>query len=527
MPLIGSVKPDLKIRSRKPLHDRRPVSESLGCHVKGIAPTHPDHDSPFDYAAGIFQRFGRMTPYRSQKVYQELMKFTDEMLDHWELKYGLTRLEPEDMDVHKWIDSINHCQSRKDQLHKAADEDFDPLKDIDVSMFIKDEFYEDQYKYPRLICSRNDKTKCRLGPMFSRIEKAFFKLPMMIKKIAVDERAAYIFNYLYKPGYYYFSTDYSAYETHFVKLMMVAVEFRLYQRLAPKDEHGTQFLKDLNFLLGTNHCKNKLIDAWIKATRMSGENCTSLGNGFSNVIFTKFACRKAGCKAKLVAEGDDGVTRVNKKIDPKIFRELGLIVKYNEEKEISEASFCGLISDELAKQDVSNPLKILAKFGWSNRKYVGCSLDTKYSLAVAKALSYLYQYPHLPVVRPFMNYILRVTPYKNYKVLKYINSLDQYTRELYLKAFDRRHSAPDYKPEIATRTLVEKLYGISVKQQLEAETYLDSLQSYGEVDLKLDFGEGYQLNYDRYVSDFTSFNEVWADSLSTVRVEQLIFERET
>lgn len=527
---ISAVKVGLKVKKRREVHDRRPVSESLGCHVKGVAPTHPDHDSSFDYAAGIFKRFGRMTPYRDKIIYEELKEFTNQKLDHWQRKYGLTQMESI-QDVKEWIANLNHGEQRKKQMYQAAEEDYNVRnkRDTKVNTFIKDEFYQDEYKYPRLINSRADIYKCRVGPGFSGIEgEVFKKMPQFIKKIPHDQRADYITQYLFKPGYYYFSTDYEAYETHFVRLMMISVEFQLYKRLAPNNAEGRQFIKDLEVLLETNHCSNKLLDAWIRATRMSGENCTSLGNGFSNLIFTKFACHKSGASCKAVVEGDDGLVRTNKKIDPQIFKKLGLIVKFKDEPILSESSFCGLISDEMSRQDVSNPYKILAKFGWSNRNYVGSSADTRRYLAVAKAYSYTYMYPHLPVVRPFCDYILRtVEKPKMYKILKYINKLDMYTRQSYLEALDAHanNKVPDFNPDIATRNLVDKLFEISVSTQYKCEDYLRSLSEYQVVDLPLEFSDSYMTNYDQYVSPLTTFNQVNVNCEAIRQIEALIVQR--
>jgi hypothetical protein len=502
LPLIGEVKADVAVKIRKPVVDRRPVSQSLGCHIKGVAPPHPDHDDPLSFSAGIFKRFGSEPPPRTLNIYHQIGAFTDEKIKEYKLKYGLKRLESMDYPAVAWIEDIKHCATRKEQLREASTKIFDPKQHVKNNMFIKDEFYDD-LKYPRLINSRHDVYKCRVGPLFKRIEQELFKLPMFIKKIPVAERGAYLRQWLYAPGWTYFATDFTAFETHFVAFMMICVEFRLYKALLPKDKESIQFLKDLEYILATNKCFNKLVTAWITATRMSGENNTSLGTGFSNLIFIEFAAHLAGVIVKPAVEGDDSCNRTSGVIGPEIFQLLGLNVKYQSHDNMSEMSFCGLIQDDIAQQNITNPYKVLARFGWSNRRYVGASPRTMRSLAVAKALSYAFQYPHMPIVRPFCNMVLRLVKQDNYRIMAYINTLDAYTREIFLEAFENRFKLPEFKAHASTRALVEKLFSISYTKQLEVESMLDQLNVYGPVELDLAFPELFKDNYVRYVTCHT------------------------
>jgi hypothetical protein len=522
LPLINAVKEDLRIRLRDSRVSRRPVSESLGCHVKGVAPPHPDHDDPINYAGAAFKRVGAVLPDRKTQIYHELIVFTNKLLRKWKSKYGLRRLESKDYTVEDWLRNSNYSETRKAQLLEISKKPYDPKKHNVVKMFIKDEFYETDDKYPRLIMSRHDRFKCRVGPMFQRIEKALFALPMFIKKIPVEQRGEYIRQYLYKPGCSYFATDFSSYETHFTTCLMLSIEFQLYKFLVPHDKEGRQFMKDIGTLLGRNHCTNKLADIWINGVRMSGEMNTSLGNGFSNYVLMKFAAFKSGTRVKGVVEGDDGCFRTRKTIDPAIFKELGLNVKFVEYPTIGEMSFCGILQDEIGRQTITDPFKVLARFGWSNRKYVGSAEKTKRSLAVAKALSYAHAYPHMPIVRPFCDMILRLCDLNKYRVLRVINSLDCYQRDRFIDAFNRRNEIPKFAPTMETRALVSKLFGISPEKQIKLENQFLKVKKYGPLELDLDFGRCYTLNFQRYATYAEGFSRIIVDHASRDRVLDLV-----
>ncbi len=108
---------------------------------------------------------------------------------------------------------------------------------------------------------------------------------------------------------------------------------------------------------------------------------------------------------------------------------------------------------------------------------------------MAKALSYAYAYPHLPVVREYVNYILRVEYEPGVRVADYFSHLTTYERERYQDVVTAYFGSkiPDFDPHPATRALVESRYKISVEQQLAAEAHLRSLTKLGPVRLDLDY----------------------------------------
>lgn len=236
---------------------------------------------------------------------------------------------------------------------------------------------------------------------------------------------------------------------------------------------------------------------------MSGEMNTSLGNGFSNLMFMLYACHTQGIACDGIVEGDDGVFRLERELDPKIFTEMGLTIKLQKHEEISAMSFCGIICDQDARQQVTDPRKILARFGWCPLRYVGCGKRMKNMLNVCKALSYSHAYPHLPVVRKFCDYILRTSQRKVY-TYDYARRLNSYEKETFLKAAEAhaQDRVPAFLPDMRTRMLVEREFGITVQQQLAAEKYLDSLRTLGPVHFDFDFPKPYYRSWEMYVNRY-------------------------
>lgn len=294
LPKIGDIK-EAKIRRLTSRHDdevRRPVSTSLGCHLKGAALPHPDMNHFGTTLGGIKKRFLAKPPELSGRHRRGLKRFVAK----W-LRDNLTPLAADtDVSFDTWIENTNYERWRKDQLAETYHSNggvWQEGKHTAVNSFVKDEFYL-EYKHPRLINSRHDMFKCVSGPYFKLIEKELFSLPWFIKKIPVSERADYIMDRVYTPGGVYIATDYTAFETHFTKEMMQIVEFQLYKYLTRNLPSKHDFYGMLEVISGVNKLYSHNFSVELEATRMSGEMCTSLGNGFSNLMFMLYACSEAG-----------------------------------------------------------------------------------------------------------------------------------------------------------------------------------------------------------------------------------------
>lgn len=466
--------------------DNEITQVSLGCHVVGAANPHPAPD-PVTILQGVYKRFLTHTGTPNPEVLLDFKEFVRQ----WTLK-NLIPLAPEtDMSFETWIEAVDYPAWRKDELKKkfyGMTDPNDPNYFI-VKSFMKDETYP-SYKHARGINARSDEFKCIVGPVFKAIEKVLFKLDHFIKKIPVDERPEYLKNMIGREGSVYFGTDFTAFEAHFTLEMMEACEFQLYDFMLSKTPQHDGFMDLIRKVLGgTNVCKYKYFTAYCEATRMSGEMNTSLGNGFSNLMFMLFMLTRCGCKEiRIAIEGDDGGGscdssggRLPTKED---FAELGLNVKLDYYNNIEEMSFCGIVFAKEDGRNITNPVVAMLDFGWTTSNYKGCSQRKYKELLKAKSLSLAFQYPGCPILSALARYGLRCT--KGVRLGRYLNSgkTGNYEREWMLqilaelnknKKENKQHKVLTTPVGMASRLLVERLYGITAEAQMKIEQYLDDL----------------------------------------------------
>lgn len=480
MPSISAIKENAEVHRLWSKHDdeiRRPVSVSLGCHVHGAVMPHPDMNHFSTTLGGIKKRFLMKPPQTNRAGRRKLRKF----VSTW-LKGNLTPLHRDsDTSVQNWLKNTNYPLWRKNQLLDLWNKEGGTVlmgKHTTVNSFVKDEFYP-EFKHPRLINSRHDIYKVAVGPYFKLIEQELFKLPWFIKKIPVDQRAQYIMNRLYKPNGTYIATDYTAFETHFTKEMMDDVEMQLYKYMTSNLPNKYYFNRLLKVLTGTNHLYSHNFHTILEATRMSGEMNTSLGNGFSNLMFMLFACEDVNADAVTgVVEGDDGLFCVEgNSPTSETFKKMGLTIKLDVLQDISSASFCGLIFDPDDKINITNPVDVLLTFGWTDRKYSGASMKKLKSLLRSKSLSLLYEYKNAPIFQALARYGLRVT--EGVRAVS-ANNFNMYEKDQVSQAYEyyNKHSHILEMPvPLNTRMLMEREFGISINLQIKIENYLDSLDN--------------------------------------------------
>jgi len=268
------------------------------------------------------------------------------------------------------------------------------------------------------------------------------------------------------------ATDYSSFETAFVREMMLSCECELYEYMTSELPDGREFMQLIRkYVAGTNDIKNKYFSIILEATRMSGEMNTSLGNGFSNLMVMLFLAEENGATDVAgIVEGDDGLFTMDCEFpSEKQFRDLGFTIKMEIHDDFSRASFCGII---FAKEDlinISNPLKVLCNTGWTNRLYVKSSPRRKQELLKCKALSILYQYNGCPILTSYAKYLMRMT--KGVRAVP--GQFGVWERDLILEAMKTKFV--EKQPGIATRQLMQDTFGILIEHQIKLEQYFDSL----------------------------------------------------
>lgn len=345
-----------------------------------------------------------------------------------------------------------------------------------IGNFAKLEHYP-SVKPSRNINARRNAYKGIVGPYYAAIEKQVYQNPWFIKHTPVDKRPAVISQDIVVPGWRYFSTDYSSFEGSFCEKVQDSCEMILYDYMLSKIGGPLDWIHIQN---KTNCVEGKNFKMYTQASRMSGEMCTSLGNGFTNMMLMKFACHEARLPVKGKIEGDDGLFSCPSVPPTDSITKLGFKLKMLEVP-VNEASFCGQIFDLDTKTVIADPYYSLATSGFSFN-CVGASERTKHTIMGAKGLSMMFQYKGCPLLWSWGDRMFRtslkytgLTPAQQRECIRnyYMksNRVNEWDRAQMLEAVDG-----DLSPLInmSTRETFERLYHISVQHQQELENLFQS-----------------------------------------------------
>jgi len=501
------------------LAKRPPVQISLGCHYLGFARPHGDPSDPLTFVAGVRKRFAFKPPDPYLEFYMEMADFTLQWCEEY-----LTPLAPDtDLSIEYWLAHTNYPLYRKQELQALFDECLSIWSDpkfTDCEMHMKDEVYP-EYKHVRAINARHDRFKIEIGPTIKAIENVIYALPEFIKHVPVALRPKYIYNLLHEEGATYFPTDYTAYESLFVNKLMNACEFIVYRHLTKFLPNHQNFMRCCTEVIGGKFkTVNKNFSVSVKATRMSGEMNTSVGNGISNLLFMKFACKKSGAKScKGVVEGDDGLFRIiGNPPTTELFASMGLVIKMKAVHDISEASFCGCVFDPIDMINITDPFKVLLTTGWTHSQYAAAGRKKKNALLLSKGLSLIAQYPGSPVIQSFGMYIIRVLKPQVSKWEMLLAVSGNRARSNYNKVsldFSLLYDCPPVilPIPINTRMLMEKQFNFDIRSQMLTENYFDHCSIIQPIKLPfLDHlfhpsTQHYYLNYCRQVSETQMFSQ--------------------
>lgn len=391
----------------------------------------------------------------------ELNKIKDFVLDYCKKNYTPIQVRP---DFEEWLESTSYNMARKDELRQAHDENRGglpcPRACSRVKTFIKLEEYP-AYKHARWINSRSDKFKVFSGPFFKQIENVVYSHNgdiNFIKHYPVQERPEVI-DRLPK-GMRYYGTDYTSFEKHFTASVMHAIEFVLYDYMLPC---MTAVEKDCLFrtLSGFNNLKSRSgFRARVKARRMSGEMCTSLGNGFTNMMLALYLAHKKQGHIFGFVEGDDGIFATDFPLENKDYQKLGFEIKILEYEKIGDASFCGMIFSE-SGEIIRDPVAFLQKFSWTS-SFLGAGIKIQKELLRAKALSAVYETPQCPIVGAAARYALQLTT----------GSAVRFIHDGYHDIPKDTLKIPEFAPHVDTRRQFQKIFKVNPETQIEIESKL-------------------------------------------------------
>lgn len=333
-----------------------------------------------------------------------------------------------------------------------------------VNSFVKLESY-DQYKYARWINSRGDRFKAWAGPLFKSIEMVVYQDRHFIKHVPIPDRPELVKG-LIKGSLRYFNTDFTAFEKHFVEEIQENIEFVLYDELLKSKISGADLRYLHKVLTGENHLKMRLgAIANLKARRMSGEMCTSLGNGFTNLMLALFIASKKNGHIDGFVEGDDGIFACDFEMTKEDYVQLGFEIKIIELASPCEASFCGMVFSE-SGEIIKSPLRVLESFGWTH-SFIDASEKIMLELLRAKSLSLVYEVPQCPILGALGREALKRT---RGVVPRFVP--DGYHTFEHVPKDEKGFAKFDPKPD--TRVLFEKVYHIGVSEQLYLESLIQS-----------------------------------------------------
>jgi len=423
--------------------------------IPGYAPCCLDSNDPLTVQAGFEARVARSLPVADPNELEALGKFVDKFLEERVPKVRV-------LDFEEWLASTPYPEERKSQLreaHEALRGGAPTTRQCQhIDSFIKTEFYP-TLKPPRWINSRSDAFKVYSGPAFKAIEEAVYSLPQFIKHVPVAERPAKI-SKLQQAGRRYYGSDYTAFESHLIADIMKVLELKLYKWcLSDYPDLAARICRTIG---GVNKMRTRTgCRASVKAKRMSGDMCTSLGNGFSNLMLVMYIVTCKGGQFEGFVEGDDCIFATDVAVTADDFLKLGFTIKIEEFASPNEASFCGMIYSTDG-QILKDPRKVFQGFGWTH-SYINAGPRIMDELLKAKALSLAYEAPQCPIVgvlaRCALERTARYTP-------RYV--ADGYHSQPPVFALD------DFHPSVEARQLFSRVYGVSVSEQLLVESLIRS-----------------------------------------------------
>jgi len=482
-----------------------PEMISLGPVWKQVTPNIPHRRGAKWQVRAASQRVGRSMPKLDKQTLGEFERHCENMLRLLHIRKVDPNWEP---DFERWVAQSNYTLARIAELRKvwerskgwtaAQRAEYASL----VKCFIKLETYM-MRKWPRGIMSRSDYIKVWIGPVIKQFEKLLYFDPHtglgcanFIKHVPEGrQRSDHKTKLLYAAGRRYGETDFTSFESLRAEVQHVC-EFSLFRFMAGENVRVRAMVDEFEGICtGLNRMLYKDVTIDVTGHRMSGEMTTSIGNGWTNLMLLTFMARNErdfGLQFPYVIEGDDGLIGERpenvKLYDPQNFEKLGFRIKIDWFDNIADTCFCGVTYDPNDGVNVTDPLEELASFGWSLGQSVYSSPERQKELLIAKAYSLLYQYPGCPIVCEQAKMIFRILGkelnWSKFMQLPYFNN---WQRNQLANARDAKLEALlEQEPTFLTRSLVERRFKVSIKQQLDIEHYLKSRKDLSELDIAVD-----------------------------------------
>lgn len=451
----------------QPSYNWSVLQVSLGLDLLGVAPIMADVFHPPSNFAGTRYRVARSMPTPDPEFLRGFERFVaSQLVDLPSIPVGA------DVSLATCLEGAPYSMARKVQLWNVAQElgeaSLQPEHVVNLG-FGKMQTDMD-FKFNRGIHSRHDAFKVFSAPYFRLAESQVYShYHSFIKHVPVCERPSYIIS-VCGAGPRYYATDFTSYEAAFTGSIMQASELQLYRKLfANYPAVSDQICEAIS---GNNVCKFRDYSFSVDACRMSGDMCTSLGNGFTNLMVFRYIVASKGGVCDGVVEGDDGLFASTVEVTKEDYTKLGFDVKILEHSSLLTASFCGLVcTDELTS--MTEPRKVLVNFGWSHSPLAKGNARVLRKLLRAKALSLCYEQPRCPLLTALAMRALQLTDGEE-PIFDRGYWADQLNREtLYFS--ERTQAAVKAGITNSMRCQFASLYGVPVDVQLSFEEYISNI----------------------------------------------------
>lgn len=447
-----------------------------------LVPFIPDISNPINHIDAVRNRYAVDMPVPDPDVARDFYEYAKEFIRTvWK-----DTLRDEDVRTFvDWLDSSNYPGSRKKDLEKLMTniERMDKKFSL-VEMFIKWEGYMEP-KYARAINSPSDESKCILGRLFKAIDKKTFGARFFVKGTNPRDWPSKLYEALGSRPVT--ETDFTAFESHHRGVFSKVVYFWYLHMI--RNLSGIRPMKDLiaRLMLGRNTIESKYLKVGVDNRLMSGSLWTSSANGVLNLIIMSFLASKPHGSPKARAEwaaqhftgfveGDDGLC-LDYGIQKEDIVKLGCVLDMEPHSNFTQAKFCGIVCDERELVVIKDPIAALTKLFALPPRYQDSKDTVHKSLLRARALSYLCNFSHTPVLASACHWILRRT--KGYNIDQHQAVLGEVAYDWAKIAESELKSTRWEKSKIAdgTRLVAEERFGISVGEQLYYESLFDNCDS--------------------------------------------------
>lgn len=417
--------------------------------VPGYAPLCWDGNDPATVTAGYMKRLLRDMPEPKPWFLPELTEFVKANLHYRAARH---------MTYEEWRAGANFPEWRLKQYDRANDLNHGCAPPMAVATqvhsFAKVEYYLD-WKHLRTINAPCDRAKAWMAPYLKAVEEVVYEDDWFIKHIPVASRPAAIAAQK-KAGRLWYATDFSSFEAGINSDLMKACEHQLYK-------HCLNWWADVDKMcrvLGgyRNFSMRNGIKLRLKGRRCSGDMCTSLGNGFTNMMVTRFIVHRKGGQCGGFVEGDDGLFWSTVPLSVRDYEDCGFLVKQIDSiDDPCKASFCSLVFSEDGTI-LKDPRKVLCGFGWTHSD-IHAGTKVKQGLLRAKALSLLEEADQCPILGQLAREAERRTR----------GVETRFVPDGYHVAPKENRSPGVFKPSLAARVLFAETFGVSIATQEACE----------------------------------------------------------